>query len=134
MTSNQKPSAPKFISKVPNAPEAIGPYSPAVIANGFAFVSGQIPLDPASGVLVGEDVTAQTHQVLANLEAILTALDADFSRIVKTTIFLTDLKDFQTVNDIYGTKFTATKPARSTIQVAALPKAAKVEIEAIVAL
>lgn len=113
------------------APKAIGPYSQAVKAGGFLFVSGQIPIDPETGSMAAVDVVAQTKQVMANLGAILSAEGLGFKDLVKTTIFLTDLSDFARVNDAYAEYFESDPPARSTVQVAALPKGAKVEIEAI---
>lgn len=112
----------------PAAPAALGPYSQAIRAGDFLFTSGQIGIDPAQGTLA-EGIEAQTRQVLANLAAVLAAAGASFADVVKTTIFLADMADFQVVNAIYGTAFTAAPPARSTIQVAALPRAARVEIE-----
>ena len=113
------------------APKAIGPYSQAVVTRPgeFIFTSGQIPLHPQTGVLVEGDITAQTQQVMANLAAVLLAAGADFSDVVKSTIFLTDLGDFLKVNAVYETHFPSAPPARSTVQVAALPRGAKVEIE-----
>ena len=116
------------------APAAIGPYSQAIVANGFLFASGQIPLDPASGQMTAVDIVAQTTQVMENLKAILEAKELTFADVVKTTIFLTDLVDFSRVNDVYAKYFESDPPARSTVQVAALPRAAKVEIELIAAL
>jgi 2-iminobutanoate/2-iminopropanoate deaminase len=113
------------------APAAIGPYSQAVRVGSFVFTAGQIGLDPATGQLVADDVEAQTRQVMANLAAVLTAAGSNLSRIVKTTIFLTDMADFPTVNAVYGSFFTEAPPARSTVAVAALPRGARVEIEAI---
>jgi 2-iminobutanoate/2-iminopropanoate deaminase len=122
----------RSIVSTPHAPAAIGPYSQAVRAGSFVFLSGQIPLDPATGEMVGgDDVEAQTVQVMSNLKAVLTASGASFARVVKTTIFLTDLADFVRVNKIYGGYFEGMDPpARATVQVAALPRGAKVEIEA----
>ncbi|MCX8052337.1 MAG: RidA family protein [Armatimonadetes bacterium] len=117
-----------------NAPKAIGPYSQAVNANGFLFISGQIALDPETGQMTETDVVAQTHREMANLKAILESAGLTFADVVKTTIFLTDLGDFQRVNDAYAAYFESDPPARSTVQVAALPKGAKVEIEAVAAL
>lgn len=122
----------KYITDIPNAPKAVGPYSPAVIAGAYTFLSGQIPISPETGKLAGEGIEEQAEQVLKNIKAVLTHLGKDFSDIVKTTIFLTDLGDFQTVNGIYERWFGQSKPARSTIQVAALPLGSKVEIECIV--
>lgn len=113
------------------APQAIGPYSQAIKANGFLFLSGQIPLNPENGQMDAVDVVAQTKQVMENIGAILNAEGLSFESVVKTTIFLTDLADFARVNEVYGSYFTTDPPARSTVQVAALPRGAKVEIEAI---
>lgn len=121
----------KRIISTNDAPTAIGPYSQAVRAGSLLFSAGQIPLDPQSGQIVSGDVETQTRRVLDNLEAVLQADSLNFSHVVKTTIFLTDLADFQTVNEIYGTYFRDQPPARSTVQVAALPKNAKIEIEVI---
>lgn len=112
----------------PAAPAAIGPYSQAIQAGDFLFTSGQIGIDPAHGVLA-EGLEAQTRQALANLAVILQAAGATFANVVKTTIFLADMADFQAVNAIYAAFFTAAPPARSTVQVAGLPRAARVEIE-----
>lgn len=123
----------RSIVSTADAPAAIGPYSQAVRAGAFLFLSGQIPLDPRTGEMVGgDDVEAQTRQVLANLKAVLQAAGASFGQVVKTTIFLTDLSDFATVNRVYATAFEGVDPpARATVQVAALPRGAKVEIEAV---
>ena len=121
----------RSIVATPDAPAAIGPYSQAVRAGQFVFLSGQIPLDPATGEMVGgDDVARQTEQVMKNLAAVLAAAGSSFSQVVKSTIFLTDLGDFATVNGIYGRHFAeAAPPARATVQVSALPRGAKVEIE-----
>lgn len=111
------------------APAAIGPYSQAVRAGNLVFFSGQIPLDPQSGVVVEGGVAAQTEQVMKNMAAMLDAAGLNFDHVVKTTIFLVDLADFATVNEIYGRRFTATPPARACVQVAALPKGVSIEIE-----
>jgi len=111
------------------APAAIGPYSQAIKAGGFVFTSGQIPIDPASGKIEASDITGQTEQVMKNLEAVLKAAGSDFSKVVKTTIFLVDLAHFATVNEIYAKRFSKEPPARSCIQVAKLPKDSLVEIE-----
>ena len=113
------------------APAAIGPYSQAIRAGGFLFISGQIPLDPESGQVVDGDVAAQTHRVMQSLGAILKAAGASYDHVVRTTIFLTDLADFALVNDVYGSYFAAPAPTRATVQVAALPKGVSVEIDAI---
>jgi 2-iminobutanoate/2-iminopropanoate deaminase len=115
------------------APAAIGPYSQAVRSGRFLFCSGQIPLDPRSGQIVPGDIAAQTRRVLDNIAAVLRAERLTFDNVVKTTIFLTNLGDFQAVNEIYGSYFKENPPARSTVQVAALPKGANVEIEVIAA-
>ncbi len=114
------------------APGAIGPYSQAVAAGGYVFTSGQIGLDPASGQLVEGGIEAQTRQVMANLAAVLAAAGLTFADVVKTTIFLIDMNDFAAVNAVYGESFEdGPKPARSTVAVAALPRGARVEIEAV---
>jgi 2-iminobutanoate/2-iminopropanoate deaminase len=113
------------------APKAIGPYSQAVRAGGLVFCSGQIPLDPASGELVSADVGEQTRQVLKNLSAVLEAAGSDLRSVVKTTIFLADMGDFARVNEVYKTFFVEEPPARATVEVGALPKDSRVEIEAI---
>ena len=123
----------KKIISTNEAPGAIGPYSQAVRSGNFLFCSGQIPLDPKSGQIVPGDIAAQTRRVLDNIAAVLRAEGLTFDNVVKTTIFLTDLGDFQTVNEVYGSYFKQSPPARSTVQVSALPKGAKVEIEAIAA-
>lgn len=114
------------------APAAIGPYSQGIRANGFIFFSGQIPIDPASGDVVKGDISIQTELVMKNIEALLVAAGAGFEDIVKTTIFLTDLADFGVVNNIYGKRFSGEPPARSTVEVKALPKGVDIEIEVIV--
>jgi 2-iminobutanoate/2-iminopropanoate deaminase len=122
------------IVSTPGAPAAIGPYSQAVIAQGARtiYCSGQIPLDPQTGALAGEgDVEKETHRVMQNLEAVLKAAGASLEAVVKTTIYLTDLKNFAVVNQAYATYFTSAPPARATVQVAALPRGAQVEIDAV---
>lgn len=114
-----------------SAPAAIGPYSQAIRVGDFLFTSGQIGLDPTSGEMVRGGVEAETRQVLANLTAVLAAAGASWADVVKTTIFLVDLGDFARVNQLYGHVAGAVPPARSTVQVAALPKGAHVEIEAV---
>jgi 2-iminobutanoate/2-iminopropanoate deaminase len=113
------------------APAAIGPYSQAVVAGGLVFASGQIPLDPATGELVPGGAGAQAERALASLRAILEAAGSGLHRVVKTTVFLTDLADFAAVNAVYAGFFPADPPARATVQVAALPRGAAVEIEAV---
>ncbi|MFE4197010.1 Rid family detoxifying hydrolase [Paenarthrobacter sp. NPDC056912] len=115
-----------------SAPSAIGPYSQAVIASPYLFISGQLPIDPATGELDNSTITGQTKRIFANLKGILGAAGLDIEDVVKTTVFLTDLADFAEVNDAYAEQFTGdVLPARSTVQVAALPRGANVEVEAI---
>lgn len=121
----------KRIISTTHAPGAIGPYSQAVEAGGMVFLSGQIPLDPATGILVEGDAATQTERVMQNLEGVLTAAGLTFEHVVRTTIFLADLGDFAKVNEVYGRRFPKEPPARATVQVAALPRGAKVEIDAI---
>jgi 2-iminobutanoate/2-iminopropanoate deaminase len=117
------------------APRAIGPYSQAIAvrAGQMLFLSGQIPLDPATGELVKGTIEEETGQVMRNLAAVLAAGGAGFQHVVKATIYLTDLSDFSRVNEVYGAHFTSSPPARSTVQVAALPRGARVEIDAVAA-
>ncbi len=121
------------IIQTPNAPAAIGPYSQAIAVGGLLFTSGQIPLR-ADGTLNDGDITVQTTQVLANLKAVIEAAGADLSKVVKTTVFLKNLDDFVPMNKVYGDTFGGHAPARSTVQVAKLPRDVLVEIEAIVSL
>ncbi len=113
-----------------NAPQAIGPYSQAVVVNGMVYTSGQIALTP-EGVMLKEDITVQTNQVLCNLEAVLSASGSEMSRVIKCTIFLSDMDNFATVNALYENAFGSHKPVRSTVAVKTLPKNALVEIDAI---
>jgi 2-iminobutanoate/2-iminopropanoate deaminase len=117
------------------APRAIGPYSQAIAvrAGQLLFLSGQIPLDPATGELVKGTIEEETGQVMRNLAAVLAAGGAGFQHVVKATIYLTDLSDFARVNEVYGAHFKSSPPARSTVQVAALPRGARVEIDAVAA-
>lgn len=126
------PINPEAITTVA-APAPVGPYNQAVLAGGWLYCSGQIPLDPATGAMVGAgDVEAETRQVLSNLLAVLKAAGADASRVVRTTVFLVDLNDFQKVNALYAEVFGAgVSPARACVQVAALPKGARVEIDCV---
>jgi 2-iminobutanoate/2-iminopropanoate deaminase len=114
-----------------NAPAAIGPYAQAIEVNGLVFCSGQLPINPGSGKIEVAGVAEQTMQVLLNVRAVLEAAGSGLDKVVKTTVFLTEIGDFPVVNKIYGEMFGDHKPARSTVQVARLPKAAKVEIEVI---
>ena len=113
------------------APAAIGPYSQGIVANGFLYTAGQIPLDPATGTLVQGDVSAQTERVMRNLEAVLAEAGSSFDRVVKTTCFLMDMNDFPAFNAVYARFFPADAPARSTVQVARLPAGALVEVECV---
>jgi 2-iminobutanoate/2-iminopropanoate deaminase len=117
-----------------SAPAAIGPYSQAIVANGFLFTAGQIAIDPSSGQILGGDVVAQAERVLANLKAILDAAGASWSDVVKTTVFLHDMNDFPRVNEAYARALGSARPARSTVQVSALPRGVLVEIDAIAVL
>ena len=114
-----------------NAPGAIGPYSQAVKAGNMVFCSGQIPIDPATGEFVSNDVAEQTRQVLINLSAVLKAAGTDLNNVVKTTVFLADMNDFTSMNEVYAEFFSENKPARATVQAARLPRDARVEIECI---
>lgn len=120
--------------KTDSAPQAIGPYAQATVANGFAFCAGQIAIDPATGQVVTGDIRAQTERVIQNLTAVLAAAGATWSDVVKTTVFLQDFNDFAAMNEVYGRLLGDARPARSTVQVAALPRGVLVEIDAIAAL
>jgi 2-iminobutanoate/2-iminopropanoate deaminase len=113
------------------APAAIGPYSQAIRAGGLLFCSGQIPLDPISGDMISGSIEEETGRVMENLKSVLEAASASFEQVVKTTLYLTDMADFPRVNQVYGSYFPALKPARVTVAVAALPRSARIEIEAI---
>ena len=113
------------------APGAIGPYSQAIKTGGMVYCSGQIPIDPATGEFVSDDVVEQTEQVLKNLSEVLKAAGTDLGNVVKTTVFLADMGDFAAMNEVYGRYFNENKPARATVQAARLPKDARVEIECI---
>ncbi len=121
----------KQIINTNQAPAPIGPYNQAVKAGNILYVSGQIPLDPATGEIVKSGITDEAHMVMKNLQAVLTEAGLTFDNIVKTTIFLTDMNDFPKVNDVYGSYFSGNYPARETVQVAALPKGVNVEISVI---
>lgn len=114
-----------------NAPAAIGPYSQAIKANGFVYVSGQIPIDPATGEFVSGGIAEQTDRVLRNLAAVLEASGSGLDRVVKTTVFLADMKEFAGMNEVYATFFPSAPPARATVAAAGLPRDARVEIEAV---
>lgn len=122
---------PKHIVKTDKAPAAIGPYSQAIIANGFVFVSGQIPLDPKTGQLVQGDIQTQARQCLENLQAILEASGSSMGKLVKVTVFAKDLKDFQAINQVYAEYCKENPPARSFVEVSRLPRDAAIEIEGI---
>jgi len=113
------------------APGAIGPYSQAIKANGMVFCSGQIPIDPATGNFVSDDIVEQTEQVFKNLGEVLAAAGASFESVVKTSVFLADMNDFAAMNEVYGRYFDTNKPARATVQAARLPRDARVEIDCI---
>ncbi len=117
-----------------NAPAPIGPYNQAVKCGSTVYVSGQIPIDPETGEMIEGDIEAQTHRVMKNLKAVVEAAGMDMDRVVKCTIFVTDIKNFTTVNKVYGGYFLTTFPARETVEVSALPKGAQVEISCIAAI
>ena len=119
------------IIQTDNAPGAIGPYSQAIKAGGFVFVSGQIPTDPQTGQFVAGGITEQTEQVLKNLKAVLEASGSSLDKVVKTTVFLADMKEFPGMNEVYETFFSEAPPARATVAAAGLPRDARVEIEAV---
>jgi 2-iminobutanoate/2-iminopropanoate deaminase len=121
----------KSAVSAPDAPKAIGPYSHAVRTGQLLFVSGQVPIDPATGNLIDGDITAQTRRVMDNLAAVLKAGGLSLQHVVRTTIFLADMNDFAAVNAVYGSFFSEPYPARATVQVSRLPKDARVEIDAI---
>ena len=116
-----------------SAPKAIGPYSQVVVHGGVAYLSGQIPLDPATGQIIAGDIAAQTERVLENLKAVLKAAGASLESVLKTTVFLRDMADFPKMNEVYGRYFSAQPPARSTVQAARLPRDVSVEIDCIAA-
>jgi 2-iminobutanoate/2-iminopropanoate deaminase len=129
--SEDAPAMTKRAISTDRAPAAIGPYSQAIAAGDLLFLSGQIPLDPASGTLVNGSIEDETRRVMDNLRAVLSAADRTCDDLVKTTIYLTDMGDFAAVNQIYAEYFTTTPPARATVQVAGLPKGVRVEIDGI---
>jgi len=117
----------------PSAPKAIGPYSQGIRAGSLLFVSGQVPIDPATGQIIDGDIAAQTHRVFQNIGEILKAGGASFDHVVRTTVFLADMNDFAAMNDVYATYFASPAPARATVEVSRLPKDARVEIDVIAA-
>jgi 2-iminobutanoate/2-iminopropanoate deaminase len=119
------------IVQTESAPRAIGPYSQAVVAGGFLFASGQIPLDPQTGEFVAGGISEQTEQVMRNLAAVLAAAGSSFAAVVKTTVYLADMNDFAAMNEVYGRYFQTAPPARATVQAARLPRDARVEIDVI---
>ena len=119
------------VISTPNAPAAIGPYSQAIAAGNTIYVSGQIPIDPATGIFAGDDIVTQTRQSLTNLKSILAAAGADMSDVVKTTVYLAHMEDFAAMNQVYAEFFSAPYPARAAFEVACLPKNALVEIECV---
>ncbi len=121
----------KQVISTANAPAAIGPYSQAIVSNGFAFLSGQIPLDPATGAVIEGGIEEQTARVLGNLRAVLEAAGASLSTVVKTTVYLKDMSEFAAMNAVYARYFTENPPARATVEAARLPKDVRVEIDCI---
>ncbi|PYS93602.1 MAG: hypothetical protein DMF64_04175 [Acidobacteria bacterium] len=121
----------KQIVQTERAPKAIGPYSQAVVAGGFVFASGQIPIDPQTGEFVAGGTAEQTEQVLRNLSEVLAAAGSSFAQVVKTTVYLADMNDFAAMNEVYGHYFQTEPPARATVQAARLPRDARVEIDVI---
>ena len=123
----------KKVIQTASAPKAIGPYSQAVVHEGIAYLSGQIPIDPASGEIVSGDIAAQTERVLDNLSAVLAASGSSLAKVLKTTVYLRDMNDFAAMNAVYARYFSENPPARATVQAARLPKDALVEIDAVAA-
>ncbi len=121
----------KTVISTPHAPAAIGPYSQAIVYNGLAYLSGAIPLDPTTGQVVEGDITAQTERVFANMKAVLEACGSSLGHVLKTTVFLKDMGEFAKMNEVYARYFDSNPPARSTVEVARLPRDVRVEIEAI---
>lgn len=122
---------PKRIVATASAPQAIGPYSQAVVANGFVFASGQVPIDPATGQVIEGDIEAQTERVLKNLQALVEAAGTSLDRVVKTTVYLKDMSEFARMNAVYAKFFTSDPPARATVEVARLPKDVRIEVDLI---
>jgi 2-iminobutanoate/2-iminopropanoate deaminase len=127
-------SPQKKVISTPHAPQAIGPYSQAIVANGLAFLSGQIPLDPATGALIDGPIEAQTKRVLENLKAVLEASGSSLELVLKTTVYLKDMGEFAAMNDVYARYFSANPPARATVEAARLPRDVRVEIDCIAAI
>jgi 2-iminobutanoate/2-iminopropanoate deaminase len=121
----------KTIISTERAPKAIGPYSQAVVANGWAFLSGQIPLDPATNQIITGDIAAQTERVLENLKSVLEAAGSSLERVVKTTVYLKDMGEFAKMNEVYGRYFASNAPARATVEAARLPRDVGIEIDCI---
>ena len=121
----------KRIVATASAPQAIGPYSQAIVANGFVFASGQVPIDPATGQIIEGDIEAQTERVLKNLKALVEAAGTTLDRVVKTTVYLKDMNEFARMNAVYAKFFAADPPARSTVEVARLPKDVRIEVDLI---
>ncbi|NLO91506.1 MAG: reactive intermediate/imine deaminase [Elusimicrobia bacterium] len=122
---------PKKVIVAENGPKAVGPYSSAIEADGFVYTSGALPVEAVTGQVVGGDIKSQTEKVLENLQLILKAAGTDVSKVVKTTVFMTNLADFANMNEVYAKVFCENPPARTTVQVVALPKGVMVEIEAV---
>ncbi len=130
MTS--QPSGNRVVVSTPDAPAAIGPYSQAIVAsNGLVFASGQIPIDPATGAIIAGGIREQTERVLKNLTAVLEASGSGMDLVLKTTVFLADMNEFSAMNEVYASFFPSSPPARSTVQVARLPRDVRVEIDAV---
>ena len=125
---------PRKTVRTDKAPSPVGPYSQAIVSNGLVFCSGQIAIDPETGLLIDQDIESETTRVIENLKAVLESAGSALEKVVKTTVFLCDLKDFTRMNEVYGSFFEGNPPARSAIQVAALPRGARLEIECIAAL
>ena len=123
----------RIVINTGQAPTPVGPYSQAVVCGGFVFCSGQIAIEPGTGILADRDIESETIRIMENLKAVLEAAGSSLDRVVKTTIFLRDMGDFARVNEVYGSCFPSNPPARSTVQAAALPKGVRVEIECIAA-
>jgi 2-iminobutanoate/2-iminopropanoate deaminase len=127
-------AAMRHVVSAPDAPKALGAYSPAIRAGNLLFISGQIPVDPATGTLIEGDIAAQTEQVMRNLTALLRAAGVGFTHVVRTTVYLADMNDFSGMNDVYSKHIVDPPPARATVQVARLPRDVKIEIDAIAVL